>query len=187
MRQISFEDGITYVFGPHLEPVATVRSGETVEFVCQDSCGGQIRSERDTLDQLQMDRVNGATGPVAVAGAQRGDAIRVRIRDIRVGPTGFQSIVSSYGVLRGYGLKRPIVETPEAWLTLASAPTLDDAAKLATHDGVAFLARGADLPWDEAYMLASIACDLRISQDVDPWRTAKLVIPKKLVPRLPTR
>ena len=298
MRQISFDDGITYMFGPHLEPVATVRSGETVEFVCQDSCGGQIQSEGDTLDQLQMDRVNGATGPVAVAGAQRGDAIRVRIRDIRVGPTGFQSIVSSYGVLgeevrsprtkmipiregkavfskgirlpirphvgtigvapasqewttfypgdhggnldtkeitkgnsvylpvfqrggqlamgdlhalmadgevcvtgieiagtvstqvdvlRGYGLQRPIVETPEAWLTLASAPTLDDAAKLATHDGVAFLARGADLPWDEAYMLASIACDLRISQDVDPWRTAKLVIPKKLVPRLPTR
>src|SRR5213592_2545879 len=274
MRQISFEDGITYVFGPHLEPVATVRSGETVEFVCQDSCGAQIRSEEDTLDHLQMDRVNGATGPVAIEGTHPGDAIRVRIRDIRVAATGFQSIVSSYGVLgqevrgsrtkmipirdgkavfskgirlpirphvgtigvapasqewttfypgdhggnldtkeitkgnsvylpvfqpggqlamgdlhalmadgevcvtgieiagtvrvqadvlRGYGLHRPIVETPEAWLTVASAPTLD-----------------------EAYMLASIACDLRISQDVDPWRTAKLVIPKKLVPRLPT-
>ncbi|TLZ99411.1 MAG: hypothetical protein E6J99_06385 [Methanobacteriota archaeon] len=297
MRQISFEDGITYVFGPHLEPVATVRSGETVEFVCQDSCGGQIRSEEDTLDHLQMDRVNGATGPVAIEGTHPGDAIRVRIRDIRVAATGFQSIVSSYGVLgqevrgsrtkmipirdgkavfskgirlpirphvgtigvapasqewttfypgdhggnldtkeitkgnsvylpvfqpggqlamgdlhalmadgevcvtgieiagtvrvqadvlRGYGLHRPIVETPEAWLTVASAPTLDEAAKLATHDGVAFLARGTELPWDEAYMLASIACDLRISQDVDPWRTAKLVIPKKLVPRLPT-
>src|SRR5881392_17603 len=90
MRQISFEDGITYVFGPHLEPV---------EFVCQDSCGGQIRSEEDTLDHLQMDRVNGATGPVAIEGTHPGDAIRVRIRDIRVAATGFQSIVSSYGVL----------------------------------------------------------------------------------------
>src|SRR5206468_10591957 len=99
MRQISFDDGITYMFGPHLEPVATVRSGETDEFVCQDSCGGQIESEGDTLDQLQMDRVNGATGPVAVAGAHRGDAIRVRIRDIRVGPTRYQSILSSHGVL----------------------------------------------------------------------------------------
>src|SRR5438094_10119258 len=106
MRQISFDDGITYIFGPHLAPVATVRSGETVEFVCQDSCGGQIQSEGDTLHQLQMDRVNGATGPVAGAGAQRGDAIRVRIRDIRVGPTGFQSLVSSYGVLRE-DMRRP--------------------------------------------------------------------------------
>ena len=70
-------------------------------------------------------------------------------------------------------------------MALASAPTLDEAAKLATHDGVQLLARGADLPWDEAYMLASIACDLRISQDVDPWRTAKLVVPKSLMRRLP--
>src|SRR5438552_796218 len=99
MRQISFDDGITYMFGPHLEPVATVRSGETVEFVCQDSCGGQIQSEGDTLDQLQRDRVTAATEPVAVAGAGRGDAMRVRIRDMRVGPTGFQAIVSSYGAL----------------------------------------------------------------------------------------
>src|SRR5438067_11542965 len=99
MRQISFEDGIQYVYGQHLEPVATVRSGETVEFVCQDSCGGQIRSEEDTLDHLQMDRVNGATRPVAIEGTHPGDAIRVRVRDIRVAATGFQSIVSCYGVL----------------------------------------------------------------------------------------
>src|SRR5438093_1318474 len=201
MRQISFDDGITYMFGPHLEPVATVRSGETVEFVCQDSCGGQIQSEWDTLDQLQMDRGNGATKeitkgnsvylPVFQPGGQlaMGD-LHALMADGEVCVTGIEiagTVRTQVDVLRGYGLQRPIVETPEAWLTLASAPTLDDAAKLATHDGVAFLARGADLPWDEAYMLASIACDLRISQDVDPWRTAKLVIPKKLVPRLPTR
>src|SRR5947208_8655836 len=298
MRRISYQAGVTYTCGPDMTPIATVRSGETVEFVCQDACGGQIRTEKDTLDQLDMDRVNGATGPVRVIGSRPGDVIRVQIRGIRVAEWGFQSSVAGHGVLgdevdrprtkvipiedgiavfskrirlparphvgtigvapasrewttfypgdhggnldtkeitkgnsvylpvfqpggqlamgdlhalmadgevcvtgieiagtvstqvdvlRGYGLQRPIVETPEAWLTLASAPTLDDAAKLATHDGVAFLARGADLPWDEAYMLASIACDLGISQDVDPWRTAKLVIPKKLVPRLPTR
>ena len=263
-------------------PVATVRSGETVEFVCQDSCGGQIQSEGDTLDQLQMDRVNGATGPVAVAGAQRGDAIRVRIRDIRVGPTGFQSIVSSYGVLGeevrsprtkmipiregkavfSKGIRLPIrphvgtigvAPASQEWTTFYPGdhggnldtkeitkgnsvylPVFQPGGQLAMgdreprtlHDAdatlppqspadfaptlgpdavapdgtpfapgklfgdyelLAFLARGADLPWDEAYMLASIACDLRISQDVDPWRTAKLVIPKKLVPRLPTR
>jgi amidase len=298
MRQVSFEDGVTYVFGPRLEPVATIRSGETVDFVCQDSCGGQIQSERDTLDRLQMDRVNGATGPVGIEGAQPGDSVRIRIREITVAATGFQSIVSSHGVLgdevreprtkmipirdgqalfsrgirlpvrphvgtigvaptskewttfypgdhggnldtkeitkgssvylpvfqpgaqlamgdihalmadgevcvtgieiagtvrarvdvlSGLALPRPIVETPDAWMALASAPTLDEAAKLATHDGVALLARGTGLPWDEAYMLASIACDLRISQDVDPWRTAKMVIPKKLMRRLPTR
>src|SRR5947199_7008547 len=297
MRRISFQDGVTYTFGPDLTPAVTGRSGGTVAFVCQEGCGGQIRTEKDTLDQLDMDQVNGATGPVRVIGSRAGDVIRIQIRDIRVAEWGFQSIVSGHGVLgdevdrprtkvipiqdgfavfskrirlpvrphvgtigvappakewttfypgdhggnldtkeiwkgnsvylpvfqpggqlamgdlhalmadgevcvtgieiagtvstqvdvlRGYGLQRPIVETPEAWLTLASAPTLDDAAKHATHVSVAILARGADLPWDEAYMLASIACDLRISQVVDPWRTAKLVIPKKLVTPLPT-
>ena len=296
MQRISFQDGITYTFGPNLTPIATIRSGESVEFVCQDACGGQIRTEKDTLDRLDMDRVNGATGPVRVKGSRPGDVIRVRIRDIRVAKLGFQSIVSGQGVLgdevrqartkmiriedgiaifsrriripvrphvgtigvapaekewttfypgdhggnldtkeiskggsvylpvfqsgaqlamgdihalmadgevcvtgieiagtiraqvdvvRGHPLKRPLVETPDSWMALASAPTLDEAAKLATHDGVELLARGANLPWDEAYMLASIACDLRISQDVDPWRTAKLVVPKSLVRRLP--
>lgn len=296
MKRISFTDGITYTFGPSLAPIATIRSEEPVEFVCQDACGGQIRTEKDTLDDLDMDRVNGATGPVRVTGSRPGDVLRIRIRDIRVAKTGFQSIVSGHGVLgdevskprtrmipiedgaaifskkirlpirphvgtigvapaekewttfypgdhggnldtkeitkgnsvylpvfqpgaqlamgdihalmadgevcvtgveiagtvrvlvevvRGHRLQRPVVETPESWITLASAPTLDEAAKLATHDGVELLARGADLSWDEAYMLASIACDLRISQDVDPWRTAKLIVPKSLVPRLP--
>ena len=296
MRRISFQDGLTYTFGPDLTPIATVRSGETVEFVCQDACGGQIRTEKDTLDQLDMDRVNGATGPVRVIGSRPGDVIRVQIRGIRVAEWGFQSIVSGHGVLgdevdrprtkvipiqdgfavfskrirlpvrphvgtigvappakewttfypgdhggnldtkeiskgnsvylpvfqpgaqlamgdihalmadgevcvtgieiagtiraqvdvlRGLRMNRPLVETSDSWMALASAPTLDEAAKLATHDGVQLLARGADLPWHEAYMLASIACDLRISQDVDPWRTAKLVVPKSLMRRLP--
>ncbi|MFA5897408.1 MAG: hypothetical protein WC985_11005, partial [Thermoplasmata archaeon] len=38
--------------------------------------------------------------------------------------------------------------------------------------------------WEEAYMLASLVCDLRISQDVDPYRTCKLVIPKTYLHRL---
>jgi len=97
------------------------------------------------------------------------------------------TIRAQIDVVRGVHIERPVVETTDAWIAVASAPTLDEAARLATHDGVALLARGARLPWDEGYMLASIACDLRISPDVDPWRTAKLVIPKSLMRRLPPR
>lgn len=296
MKRLLPQDGLVYKFRPDLKPVATIRSGEVVEFVCEDACGGQIRSEADTLDKLDFDRVNGATGPVAVADAEPGDALRVTIQEIRVGATGFQSIEPKYGVLgdavsapqtkmipirkgiahfsdrihlpirphvgtigvaprdkewttfypgdhggnldtkeiakgnavylpvfqpgaqlavgdihalmadgevcvtgieidakvrakvdlvRGLGLPRPVVETRDAWMAVASAPTLDEAARLATEDGVGLLARGAKLSWSDAYMLASIACDLRISQDVDPWRTAKLVVPKRFVRRLP--
>jgi len=78
VKRVSFEDGIIYSFRPDLEPVATARSGETVEFVCQDACGGRIRSEKDTLESLDLEHVNGATGPVRVMGSRPGDALRVR-------------------------------------------------------------------------------------------------------------
>src|SRR5437867_172577 len=99
MRRVSFQEGLIYSFRPELVPVVTVRSGETVDFVCQDSCGGQIRSARDTLDRLDINRVNGATGPARVVGSRPGDTLRVRIRDIRVAGEGFQSILPKVGVL----------------------------------------------------------------------------------------
>src|SRR5947208_3100610 len=128
------------------------------------------------LDTKEITKGNSVYLPVFQPGGQlaMGD-LHALMADGEVCVTGIEiagTVRVQADVLRGYGLHRPIVETPEAWLTVASAPTLDEAAKLATHDGVAFLARGTQLPWDEAYMLASIACDLRISQDVDPWRTA---------------
>lgn len=295
MKHVSVKEGLIYAFRPDLRPVASVRPGETVEFVCEDSCGGQIRSEADTLEKLDFDRVNGATGPVEIAGTVPGDVLKITVLDIRVAREGFLSIGPGHGVLtdapashtkvipirknlaqfsrrirlpirphigtigvapkekewttfypgdhggnldtkeirkgstlylpvfqpgaqlamgdlhalmadgevcvtgieiggtvrarvqiaKGLHLERPMVETPDAWMALASAETLDAAATLATRDGVGLLARGARLPWEEAYMLASVACDLRISQFVDPWRTAKLVIPKTLMRRLP--
>ncbi len=70
-------------------------------------------------------------------------------------------------------------------MTLGSAETLDEAARIATADGVDLLARGRGMSWEDAYMLASLVCDLRISQDVDPYRTCKLVLPKAYLERLP--
>src|SRR5207302_7848266 len=190
-KVIPIEDGIA-VFSkrirlpvrPHVGTIGVAPAAEEWTTFYPGDHGGN-------LDTKEISKGNSVYLLVFQPGAQlaMGD-IHALTADGEVCVTGIEiagTIRAQVDVLRGYGLQRPIVETPEAWLTLASAPTLDDAAKLATHDGVAFLARGADLPWDEAYMLASIACDLRISQDVDPWRTAKLVIPKKLVPRLPTR
>ncbi len=295
MRRISYEDGRIFAFGPDLKPIGSVEDGETFEVVCQDAGGGEIREESDLLSKLDLDRVNGATGPIEVRGAKAGDVLRVRIRAIRpdgqgwigTGPTigvlgdhveklrtkivpirkgiarfsnrvrlRIQPHVGTIGVataglqlstfyphdhggnldtkeiaagnavflpvaqsgaqlalgdihaimadgevcgtgievggavrvttdlMPGLALRRPVVETKGAWMALGSAPTLDEAARIATSDGLSLLVRSGMSP-DEAYMLASIACDLRISQDVDPNRTCKLVIPKTFLPRLP--
>ncbi len=296
MQRITYRDGQVYAFAPDLRPKATVQPGEAFEVECQDSCGGQIRTEADLLSKIDLDHVNGATGPIEIAGAAPGDVLRISILGLKVGRRGYVGIEPRLGVLgddvgeaktrivpirngiarfsddlrlpisphigtigvatagerlstfypgdhggnldtreiragntlylpvfqagamlalgdihalmadgevcvtgietdgvarlrvelvKGLSLRRPVVETRDAWCVLASAPDLDEAARLATSDGVGLLARGRGMDWEDAYMLASLVADLRISQDVDPNRTCKLIVPKRYLPRLP--
>jgi amidase len=76
-------------------------------------------------------------------------------------------------------LKRPMIETPKEWLTFAAARTLDTAAKQATEDMVRFIQSRHGIDFEEAYMLASLVGNLRISQVVDPLMAAKMSISKR--------
>ncbi|NGM67996.1 acetamidase [Natronolimnobius sp. AArcel1] len=75
-------------------------------------------------------------------------------------------------------LKRPLVETDDAWKPIASAETLEEACKLANRDAIALLAAAHDLDETEAYMLSSLTGGLEISQVVDPLVTVRNAIPK---------
>jgi amidase len=81
----------------------------------------------------------------------------------------------------GLDLKRPMIETRTSWLSYAAAETLDEAAKLATGDLVRFISNRRGIDFEEAYMIASAAAHLRISQVVDPLMAAKMVISKRYV------
>jgi amidase len=76
-------------------------------------------------------------------------------------------------------VQRPVIETPTEWLSYAAAKTLDKAAKLATYDMVRLIMDKRGMDFEDAYMLASVAANLRISQVVDPLMAAKMVISKK--------
>lgn len=76
-------------------------------------------------------------------------------------------------------LRRPMIETRTEWIAYAAAKTLDEAARLATHDMVRFIANRLGTDFEEAYMLASAAANLRISQVVDPLMAARMSISKK--------
>ncbi len=71
-----------YQFEPDLQPVESVRIGETLMFDVLDALGGQVQSESDILAGLDFDRVNPATGPVAIEGTEPGDTLIVRILGI---------------------------------------------------------------------------------------------------------
>ncbi|AKI96843.1 acetamidase/formamidase family protein [Kosmotoga pacifica] len=78
-------------------------------------------------------------------------------------------------------LKEPVVETDKAIYFLSSDKLLENAVKKATEYAVDHIAQRRKLSFEEAYMLASIACDLQISQVVNPLKTVKVKVPKTIL------
>lgn len=92
-------DQVVFSFGPEMKPVLEVSPGEVVTFETQDCFSGQIRSEGDLVTDIDFSRVNPATGPVAVRGAEPGDSLIVEILDIRTAGQGVATIIPGYGQL----------------------------------------------------------------------------------------
>ena len=84
--------------------------------------------------------------------------------------------------LAGRCLDWPRVETNDAVHILVSLPTIEEALVEATRQAVTFLQAVRGLGKEDAYMLASLAVDIGVSQLVDPNKTAKASIPKSILP-----
>lgn len=78
-------------------------------------------------------------------------------------------------------LKRPLLITSTEVQAIASAQTADEAAKLAIGDLVSYIMRQNKLSFNDAYMLASVMGNARISQLVDPLITVRMGIAKELI------
>jgi amidase len=81
-------------------------------------------------------------------------------------------------VVKGKVLPLPLLVSEERLITIASAETLDEAAKQATVNMHQFLVHQLGLDIDEAGMLLSLVGDLRICQVVDPLMTARMELPQ---------
>jgi amidase len=92
-------DEVVWGFGPDLEPVLEIDPGETVTFETNDCFTGQIQSEKDLVTAIDFARVNSATGPVAVRGAEPGDSLVVELLEVKPGPKGFATIIPDFGQL----------------------------------------------------------------------------------------
>ncbi len=79
-------DSVVYAMSPDNAPVATVNSGDTLIFETHDCFGGQITKESDRMGGLDWSRINPATGPVYVEGAEKGDTLKVEILHIALAP-----------------------------------------------------------------------------------------------------
>ena len=92
-------DQVIWAFGPDLEPVLEVEPGDTVVFETNDCFTGQIRSEDDLVTEIDMGRINGATGPVAVKGAEPGDSLVAEILEVKPIDWGVATLIPGFGQL----------------------------------------------------------------------------------------
>lgn len=277
-------------FDPDIPPAARVRRGELIEFECLDALGGQVKGESQTVVGIDWSRVNPATGPVHVEGAEPGDALAVKVLEIDLDETGVIVTVPGEGalphltreartrlcriesgfvefmglrlrarkmvgvigvatseraptgapgrhggnldtkligegatvylpveysgallgvgdlhaamgdgevcvaaceasgrvlarvdVVKGLAPRWPIVEVEDSCYIVVSEEGLESALRRAVEEVVSTLSRALQLDWYDAYMLASMAVDIEVSQVVDPRRTVRARIPKDLV------
>src|SRR6202035_3298404 len=79
-------------------------------------------------------------------------------------------------------LEGPRAETATHWITMGFDEDLMEAMKIATREAVAFLADQKMVPMsrDEAYALASMAADCRVTQVVDIRKGVHCMVPKSI-------
>ena len=281
----------TYFFSPENPPAIKVDPGTTLVFETLDALDDQIHSDDDLASKVDLNHVNGATGPVYINGAKPGDTVVAEILDIRLWDWGAALIIPGFGflqdtlpgpytrvvqiekdgsmqfgekvrlpakpmigtigvsaiesittlssgphggnldttdirpgsrlylpvlvegalfgvgdvhatmgdgevcgtgvecgadvtirldLLKDYPIQRPRIETQKEIMSVASAEGLNAAIKLALEDMVAWLQKDKGLTAEQAYVLVSLAGDVRIGQVVDPAVTVRVALPKAI-------
>jgi acetamidase/formamidase len=77
-------------------------------------------------------------------------------------------------------LRWPRAETPAAFMTMGINEDLTEATRIAVREMIDFLVGEKKLSRDDAYMLASVAADLSITQLVDGTKGVHAMIPKAI-------
>ncbi len=81
------------------------------------------------------------------------------------------------GLIKQTRISWPAIRGGSELMIVASGATLEEAARAATDSAVRYISAACGIKWEESYMMASLAVDLRISQCVDPQMTVRAVIP----------
>ena len=81
---------------------------------------------------------------------------------------------------KGRRLRWPRAETATHYITMGLDPDLDEAAKIATREMLDLLVETKGLSRDDAYMLASAAMDLVVTQVVDGTKGIHAMMPKAI-------
>ena len=100
-RQLPKEGNLKYALSAIDVPVDTIAPGEMVQVECEINCnGGVITSKESKLsaDSIKFPYVNPATGPFAIKGARKGQALAVTIHQMELDDIGFTALLPGIGM-----------------------------------------------------------------------------------------
>ncbi|MBC6310425.1 acetamidase/formamidase family protein [Listeria sp. FSL L7-1582] len=172
--QLIFSKEITVPLNKMIGVIGTAPAGKPISCGTPDAHGGNMDCKEITegVTLFLPINVSGALlalgdvhaamadGEVSVSGAEIASQITMRLQ-----------------VVKNKNWPTPSLINDEKIITIASAPTLDDASLIATKNMVQLLTDATKATQAEAIMLLSLAGDLRICQVVDPNKTVRMELP----------
>lgn len=84
-------------------------------------------------------------------------------------------------VLKNLDLTYPQAETPTHYITMGMAPSLDVCVEMALRNMIKLVSQRAGISAENAYMLCSLAGDLRITQTVNREKGVHMMMAKHLI------
>ena len=88
-----------FAIGESSTPIAKARPGDILVIETEDCFDNQIQSSEDVIESIDFNRVNPATGPIYIEGAEPGDTLVVDILSIEVADRGVMVAIPGMGVL----------------------------------------------------------------------------------------
>lgn len=177
--ETTFAPGIIVPLKPFLGVMGIApKSGEKRPAAIPDYFGGNMDNKELVAGTVLYLPVNARGGLFSTgdAHAVQGDG-EVNVTAIE---TAMDEAVLQFSVRKDMKIERPMAETATHWIAMGFHKDLNEAVKIALRDAIQFMVKTRGLTPDDAYALASIAVDLRVTQIVDGNKGIHAMIPKAI-------
>lgn len=101
MTNLIKSDRLIYSMSSENKPALEVDPGSTVVFETCDCFQNQISSSEQPIEKLDWEKINPATGPLYVKGAEKGDTLRIEILKIDISDYGVMAAIPGGGIFGG--------------------------------------------------------------------------------------
>lgn len=173
--------GVRWPLKPMIGVIGVAPAGEAISCGTPDAHGGNMDCKMITAGSTLWLPVNvpGALFALGDLHAAMGDG-EVSVCGLEVSG----DVVVNLSVVKHQRLPTPMITTADTLYVLGSAKTVDEAAQLATRNMAHFVADNSEVSLADAINLMSITGDLQVCQVVDPLKTCRFALPRKVLEQL---